>query len=87
MRRLHDIDRSGWWLLIGLVPHVLAFLTLVNASVEPFLTGSGLDHAERILLVQLISWASVVCDLVLLVFMVTDSDTETNKYGPNPKSA
>lgn len=22
MRRLHDIDRSGWWLLLGLVPLV-----------------------------------------------------------------
>jgi uncharacterized membrane protein YhaH (DUF805 family) len=20
VRRLHDIDRSGWWILIGLVP-------------------------------------------------------------------
>lgn len=22
VRRLHDIDRSGWWLLIGLIPIV-----------------------------------------------------------------
>ena len=28
-RRLHDTDRSGWWLLIGLVPVVGAILLLV----------------------------------------------------------
>ena len=26
VRRLHDIDRSGWWLLIGVVPGFLAML-------------------------------------------------------------
>ncbi|MDZ5443975.1 DUF805 domain-containing protein [Micromonospora sp. 4G57] len=29
MRRLHDTDRSGWWLLIGLVPIVGAIVLLV----------------------------------------------------------
>ncbi|MAM62120.1 DUF805 domain-containing protein [Maritimibacter sp. UBA3975] len=28
-RRLHDIDRSGWWLLIGLVPLVGVILLIV----------------------------------------------------------
>ncbi len=46
-RRLHDVGKSGWWLLIMLVPFI----------------GS----------------------LVLLVFAVMDSQTGTNKYGPNPK--
>jgi uncharacterized membrane protein YhaH (DUF805 family) len=31
VRRLHDIDRSGWWLLIGLVPIVGWILLLVWA--------------------------------------------------------
>ena len=29
VRRLHDISRSGWWLLIGLVPLVGAILLIV----------------------------------------------------------
>lgn len=48
VRRLHDTGRSGWWLLIGLVP-------LIGA-------------------------------IVLLVFMVQDSDPAANPYGPNPKA-
>ena len=29
IRRLHDTDRSGWWLLIGLIPIVGAIVLLV----------------------------------------------------------
>ena len=46
-RRLHDIGKSGWWILITLVPFI----------------GS----------------------LLLFSFYVIDSQTGTNKYGPNPK--
>lgn len=47
VRRLHDTNRSGWWILIGLVP--------------------------------LVGW------IVLLIFMLIDSDPQANEYGPNPK--
>jgi uncharacterized membrane protein YhaH (DUF805 family) len=49
IRRLHDTNRSGWWLLIGVIP-------LLGA-------------------------------IVLLIFMVLDSDAGENRFGPNPKSA
>lgn len=48
VRRLHDTGRSGWWLLLGLIP-------LVGA-------------------------------IILLVFMVLDSQPGDNAYGTNPKS-
>jgi uncharacterized membrane protein YhaH (DUF805 family) len=48
VRRLHDTGRSGWWILIALIP--------------------------------LVGW------IVLLVFMLLDSQPETNAYGPNPKA-
>lgn len=28
VRRLHDTDRSGWWLLIGLIP-LIGFIVLI----------------------------------------------------------
>lgn len=34
IRRLHDIDKSGWWLLIGLVP-LVGFLVLIYFFVQP----------------------------------------------------
>ena len=47
IRRLHDTDRTGWWMLIAFVP---------------FLGG-----------------------IVLLVFMVLDSQPGDNQYGPSVK--
>ena len=47
VRRLHDTGRTGWWLLIGLIP-------LIGA-------------------------------IVLLVFMLLDSQRGDNEYGVNPK--
>jgi len=48
VRRLHDTGRTGWWLLIVLVP-------LIGA-------------------------------LVLLIFMLIDSQPGQNAYGPSPKT-
>ena len=47
IRRLHDTGRSGWWLLITLIP--------------------------------------ILGGLVVLVFMILDSQPGSNQYGPNPK--
>ena len=47
VRRLHDIGRTGWWLLLGLIP--------------------------------LLGW------IALLVLTLLDSESGSNKYGPNPK--
>ncbi|MEH6836847.1 MULTISPECIES: DUF805 domain-containing protein [Falsihalocynthiibacter] len=34
MRRLHDIGKSGWWLLIALLP-VIGFLVLIYFYIQP----------------------------------------------------
>jgi len=47
VRRLHDTNRTGWWMLLSFVP--------------------------------IIGW------IILLVFMVQNSDPEFNDYGANPK--
>lgn len=33
-RRLHDLDRSGWWLLIGFIP-IIGWLVLLYWYVQP----------------------------------------------------
>ncbi len=48
VRRLHDTGRTGWWILIGLIP--------------------------------------VIGGIVLLIFMLLDSEPGENQYGPNPKT-
>ncbi|WP_435971832.1 DUF805 domain-containing protein [Streptomyces sp. Qhu_M48] len=34
IRRLHDTNRSGWWILIGLIPLVGAIILIVFAATE-----------------------------------------------------
>ena len=53
VRRLHDTNRSGWWLLLGL----LFFVPIIN----------------------------LVTGIVLLYFLIQDSQTGENRYGSNPK--
>ena len=48
VRRLHDTDRSGWWLLIAFVP--------------------------------------IVGTIVLLVFLLLDSNPGENRFGSSPKA-
>ncbi|QDT28842.1 Inner membrane protein YhaH [Gimesia panareensis] len=49
IRRLHDTNKSGWWILINLIPFF--------------------------------------GQIIMFIFMVIDSDPDTNSYGPNPKQA
>ena len=34
VRRLHDINKSGWWILIGLIP-ILGWIVLIYFYVQP----------------------------------------------------
>lgn len=47
VRRLHDTGKSGWWILLSLIP--------------------------------------ILGAIVLIIFLVIDSQPGDNKYGPNPK--
>ena len=49
IRRLHDIGKSGWWCLIGIIP--------------------------------------IVGSLILLYFLVQDSEPGANRFGRNPKES
>jgi len=44
-RRLHDIDRSGWWLLIGLIP-IVGWILLIYWYVQPGTTGANQFGAD-----------------------------------------
>lgn len=47
VRRLHDTDRSGWWVLIGLIPLIGAIVLIVFACTDsgpPNKYGSGPDN-------------------------------------------
>jgi uncharacterized membrane protein YhaH (DUF805 family) len=77
VRRLHDTDRSGWWVLLPIVPYALAIVIAGPAIVAGGM-GAGLGIAALFMLVGLL------CGLLLLVFMVLPGTPGENRYGPNP---
>jgi uncharacterized membrane protein YhaH (DUF805 family) len=44
-RRLHDIDRSAWWLLLGVIP-IVGWLVLIYWYVQPGTAGSNQFGAD-----------------------------------------
>lgn len=74
VRRLHDIDRSGWWLLAAYVPMILSMLLPLAGIVEPTL-------------VLILLLAACAGFLLLLVFSVLEGTSGPNRYGPDPKGA
>lgn len=51
VRRLHDTDRSGWWVLIGLIPLIGAIVLIVFACIDsgpPNKYGQGPDDGGEL---------------------------------------
>jgi uncharacterized membrane protein YhaH (DUF805 family) len=81
-RRLHDTDRSAWWLLLVLVPFFSAGFIAAFAS---RLYGADSDAFGSIgALMILAAVALVVFAVLLLVFMVLPGTRGPNRYGPDP---
>jgi uncharacterized membrane protein YhaH (DUF805 family) len=76
VRRLHDTNRSAWWLLL-LAPYlVFAILTVMALR-----SGNGLAAVGA---AGLMGIAGFICCIVYLVFMCLPSQPGDNRYGPNP---
>jgi uncharacterized membrane protein YhaH (DUF805 family) len=67
VRRLHDIDRSGWWYLLGFVP-LIDSIALSAGNVR------GMFNTY--------SLVSPVCAIVLLVWACTHETVARSAMGP-----
>lgn len=78
VRRLHDIGRSGWWVLVATVlPQLAGSGFLVSSSGTPPVTNATAQF----------SWPTTIANLMsltVLVMSVWPSQKRDNKYGPAP---
>jgi uncharacterized membrane protein YhaH (DUF805 family) len=77
VRRLHDTNRSGWWLLAPLVPYLFTFVLFGLA------VGGRSGAAGILAMVCMI--AALGLAITLLVFMFLEGTKGPNQYGPDPK--
>lgn len=70
VRRLHDINRSGWWILMPLAPYALGFILM--ASVHTFIVAG------------LMMFLGFVGAIVLLVWYCLRGTPGPNRFGPDP---
>jgi len=75
-RRLHDTDRSGWWLMIYWGPAILSWI--VNIA------GAANQSASLVMLAGLCSLLALIASIVLLVFWCLPGTNGPNRFGPDP---
>ncbi len=72
VRRLHDTNRSGWFLLLPIAPYILVILGLI-------LRGFGS------ILIIIGCLAVLGLAILLIVWLATEGTSGENQYGSDPK--
>ena len=81
VRRLHDTDRSGWWVMLYYGPYLLSFLFNFAAMGMVGDADSALAIAILSGLISLLFFGGWI---TLTVFDCLPGTPGTNKYGPDP---
>jgi uncharacterized membrane protein YhaH (DUF805 family) len=87
VRRLHDTNRSGWWLLLPLVPYCLAMVLGGAAMVGAARGGSSAGMMAGAGIAGIFMLVGAVGAVVLLIFYCMPGTPGDNRYGPNPYGA
>ena len=78
VRRLHDVGKSGWFLLLGVVASFiggsLLFIFPTNVGVATVAGG-------------LMGIMSIIFGIWIFILFCSNSKPGENKYGPNPKES
>ena len=78
VRRLHDIDRTGLWLLLFVVPLVAVLVMAIAAAIG----GYPPDVASFPFIMGMIGFGAAA--LVLFIFSILPGTVGPNRYGPDP---
>ncbi len=93
VRRLHDIGKSGWWMLVWLMIIVIYVILIIGFVISAINSeGPGISEEESFLIIMPWLVGFGVFSLVTLgviiwwvVWFVQKGDKGPNKYGPDPR--
>ena len=89
-RRLHDTNRTAWWMLLYLVPIVgiivLAIMFIALLGINAFDPWGASDAEWGALGIFFLIWLliSLASWIVLLVFQIMPGTVGPNRFGPDP---
>lgn len=75
-RRMHDIDRSGWWTLLPYGVLIFVVIALVTLGVTETAGAATILGSIGLFVISFI---------YVIVLLCRDSDYDTNRFGPSPK--
>ena len=93
-RRLHDVGRSGWWIVGGVVASFISSIALAVGcdmaacdSLNEWEMLRAISHSSTttFAIVLTLYLVHLAVSITLLVFTLLDSHRGENKYGPSPK--
>ena len=84
VRRLHDVNRTGWWVLLPLVPECLMIFMMLTTAGAVAAGGGFAAAAGGFAITGLLGLVALVGAIVLIVFYVMPGTPGENRYGPNP---
>jgi uncharacterized membrane protein YhaH (DUF805 family) len=90
VRRLHDTNRSGWWILAPLGPYVIAIICMGVAGASAGMAAQsggdvGASMGIAVIIGMICMLAAAGLALTLLVFYFLEGTPGPNRFGPDPK--
>ena len=80
VRRLHDVGRSGWWLLFALPAVAMTGWARLQHLLHPFVYPPA-----RLPLPDAVEPVAQALGLAVAILLLWNDDPEPNRYGPNPR--
>lgn len=78
VRRMHDIDRSGWYILLPAVPVFVAIVAMAG--------GAATGNMAMMILAGVAGLAALVCGILVFVWYCTNGTPGPNRFGDDPKA-
>jgi len=84
VRRLHDVNKTGWWVLLPLIPECLTMAVALTTAGTVAAGGGFAAAAGGLAITGLLGLITIIGAIVLIVFYVMPGTPGDNRYGPNP---
>ena len=86
VRRLHDVNRSGWWLMLpfGALLAIAVFIGIFAAGAVGLRTGGEGPGAAAIVAIVIAGIGVLATFILLLVWFCTRGTDGPNRFGPDP---